>query len=144
MGESRDGRDMSPTKVMLVDDHELIRLGLRQLFSDEEDMEVVAEAETCAEALEQARASNPHVIIMDISLKDCSGIDATEQILSQNPEIKILGLSMHNNLVYVRKMLEAGASGYVTKDTMAEAVVTAVRRVMADHIYLSPEHLPCV
>ena len=98
-------------RVLLVDDHELMRDGLRALFAQDGEFEVVAEAGDARTAVELAAARRPHVVVMDISLPDLSGVEATRQILVRAPEVKVVALSMHDDPQYVAGMLEAGASG---------------------------------
>ncbi len=125
-------------KVMLVDDHQIVRVGLRSLLAAEVDMEVVAEAENGREVLNMVRERQPQVIIMDISMPDLNGIDATRQILSEYPAIKVIALSMHSDSLFVLNMLKAGASGYLLKDCALEELVKAIRTVVAQKTYLSP------
>ena len=101
---------------MLVDDHQIVRIGLRSLLAVEPDMKIVAEAENGREVLKLVRDQQPDVIIMDISMPDLNGIDATRQILSDYPGIKVIALSMHSDSLFVLNMLKAGASGYLLKD----------------------------
>jgi DNA-binding NarL/FixJ family response regulator len=125
-------------KVMLVDDHQIVRVGLRSLLAAEVDMEVVAEAENGREVLNMVRERQPQVIIMDISMPDLNGIDATRQILAEYPAIKVIALSMHSDSLFVLNMLKAGASGYLLKDCALEELVKAIRTVVAQKTYLSP------
>ena len=126
-------------RVVLVDDHELVRDGLRALFAQDEAFEVVGEAEDARTAVELVAASRPDVVIMDVSLPDLSGIEATRQVLEQAPEGKVVALSMHADPQYVAGMLEAGASGYVLKKGAAVELLHAVRAALAGTSYLSPE-----
>ena len=127
------------TRVVLVDDHELVRDGLRALFAQDEEFEVVGEAGDARTALEVAAASQPDLVVMDVSLPDLSGIEATRQVLGQAPEVKVVALSMHADQQYVAGMLEAGASGYVLKGAAASELLQAVRAAQAGRTYLSPE-----
>ena len=127
------------TRVLLVDDHELMRDGLRTLFAQDAEFEVVGEAEDARTAVELAAASRPDVVIMDVSLPDLSGIEATRQVLGQAPEVKVVALSVHDDPDYVAGMLEAGASGYVLKGAAAVELLHAVRAALAGHSYLSPK-----
>ena len=126
-------------RVVLVDDHELVREGLRALFARDAEFEVVGEAEDARTAVEQVAASRPDVVIMDVSLPDLSGIEATRQVLEQAPEGKVVALSMHADPHYVAGMLQAGASGYVLKKGAAVELLHAVRAALAGTSYLSPE-----
>ena len=127
------------TRVLLVDDHELMRDGLRALFAQDAEFEVVGEAEDARTAVELAAASRPDVVIMDVSLPDLSGIEATRQVLGQAPEVKVVALSVHADQEYVAGMLQAGASGYVLKGAAASELLQAVRAALAGRTYLSPE-----
>lgn len=102
-------------RVLLVDDHELMRQGLRSILEREEDVEVVGEAGSGRDALERVRALEPDVVVMDVAMQDLNGIEATRQIRSACPRVKVLALSSHSDPRYVTAMLEAGASGYVLK-----------------------------
>ena len=127
------------TRVLLVDDHELMRDGLRTLFAQDVEFEVVGEAEDARTAVELAAASRPDLVIMDVSLPDLSGIEATRQVLGQAPEVKVVALSVHADQEYVAGMLQAGASGYVLKGAAASELLQAVRAALAGRTYLSPE-----
>ena len=127
------------TRVVVVDDHELVRNGVRALFAQDAEFEVAGEAGDAGTAVELAAASRPDVIVMDVSLPDLSGIEATRQVLGQAPEVKVVALSVHDDPHYVAGMLEAGASGYVVKDAAAVELLHAMRAVLAEHTYLSPE-----
>ena len=127
------------TRVLLVDDHELMRDGLRALFEMDEEFEVAGEAEDAHTAVELAAASRPDVIVMDVSLPDLSGIEATRQVLEQAPEGKVVALSVHADPHYVAGMLQAGASGYVLKKGAAVELLHAVRAALAGTSYLSPQ-----
>lgn len=125
-------------RVLLVDDHKIIREGLRSLLNKTPDIEVVAEAENGRMARQLAREVMPDVIVMDISMPGLNGIEATRQILAAFPDIKVITLSMHPDNRLVVGMLDAGASGYVLKDCTFEELEKAIRTVMANQIYLSP------
>jgi DNA-binding NarL/FixJ family response regulator len=125
-------------RVLLVDDHKIIREGLRSLLNKTPDIEVVAEAENGRMARQLAREVMPDVIVMDISMPGLNGIEATRQILAAFPDIKVITLSMHPDNRLVVGMLDAGASGYVLKDCTFEELEKAIRTAMANQIYLSP------
>ncbi len=127
------------TKIILADDHRIVRDGLKPLLDRQPDMEVVALANNGREAVKLTQELKPDVVLMDISMPDLNGIEATLQIVSQCPEVKIIALSMNYDREYVTKMLEAGASGYLTKDCSLEELVAAIRIVIAGKKYLSPE-----
>jgi len=123
---------------MLVDDHGIIRDGLRSLLEKQDDVEVVAEADDGRGAIALVREHQPDVVIMDISMPGLNGIDASRRIVADNPEVKIITLSIHSNRRFVSDMLKAGASGYVLKECLFDELVQAVRTVAAGDIYLSP------
>ena len=123
--------------VLLVDDHPMFRKGLRQLIEAESDMSVVGEAGDGKEAIDQAREMSPNVVVMDISMPNLNGIDATRQILSNSPQTKVLALSIHDGEQFVKDMLRAGASGYLLKDSVPEEVIIGIQKVMLGELYLS-------
>ncbi len=128
-----------PIKIILADDHKIVRQGLRTLLEKEPDIEVIAEADDGRMAVRLARELSPQVIIMDVGMPDLNGIEATRQVLAETPGIKVIGLSMHCDRRFVMNMLKAGASGYLLKDSAFEELASAIRRVLANKIYLSPE-----
>jgi len=132
------GYDMS-IKVLLADDHQIFRDGLRALIDREDGMEVVAEAENGRQAVKLAQAHAPNVIIMDVSMPDMNGIEATRKITSVTPNAKLIALSMHSDRRYVLGMLEAGAAGYLLKDCTFEELAGAIRNVAQGNTYLSPK-----
>jgi len=125
-------------RILVADDHRIIREGLRALIERQEDMEVVAEAGDGREAVRLVGELSPEVVVMDIGMPDLNGIEATRQIVRESPATKIIGLSMHSDRQYVGGMLEAGASGYLLKDCAFEELVGAIRTVLANQTYLSP------
>lgn len=126
------------TRLLLVDDHAVVRSGLRMLLGSESDVEIVGEASTAKEAIEAAADVNPDVILMDIGLPDLSGIDATREIKKRFPKISIVALTIHEDEEYFFKMLEAGASGYVPKRAAPEELLTAIRAAATGEVYLYP------
>lgn len=126
------------SRLLLVDDHAVVRSGLKMLLSGESDVEIVGEAATAAEAMEMASTTKPDVILMDIGLPDLSGIDATREIKKRYPDISIVALTIHEDEEYFFKMLEAGASGYVPKRAAPEELLTAIRAAAAGEVYLYP------
>ncbi|HTP02341.1 MAG TPA: response regulator transcription factor [Anaerolineales bacterium] len=127
-----------PTRLLLVDDHAVVRSGLRMLLSSESDVEIIGEASTARQALEAAGETRPDVILMDIGLPDMSGIDATREIKKRFPDISVVALTIHEDEEYFFKMLEAGASGYVPKRAAPEELLTAIRAAGAGQVYLYP------
>jgi len=125
-------------KIILADDHQIVRHGLRSLLSSEPDMEVVGEADNGRAVVRLVQEKSPQVVIMDISMPDLNGIEATRQIIAESPGVKIIALSMHSDSLFVLNMFKAGASGYLLKDCALEELVKAVRTVLNRKIYLSP------
>lgn len=126
-------------RILLADDHKIVRDGLRALLRREPEIEVVGEADDGRAALEMARALQPDVVIMDIGMRGLNGIDATRQILAEHPDMKIVALSMHSDRRFVAEMLKAGASAYLVKDGAFEELTTAIRAVRAGRVYLSQD-----
>jgi two-component system, NarL family, response regulator NreC len=125
-------------RVLIVDDHAVVRAGLRLLFDAEDDIETVGEAGDAREAIFEARSSKPDVILMDITLGGKSGIEVTPELLHERPESKILVLSMEDDPRYVREAFAAGASGYVLKEAADTELVSAVREVARGGSYVHP------
>ncbi len=123
-------------RILLVDDHRILRKGLQALLEREEDFEVVAEASSGREAVKLAKTKRPHVVIMDVGMPDLNGFEATRQIMVETRNVKVLALSMHSDSRFVRKMLQGGASGYLLKDVAFEELADAIRTVVANRIYL--------
>jgi RNA polymerase sigma factor (sigma-70 family) len=126
-------------KILLADDHKIIRDGLRALIGNEEDMEVVVDALNGRDAVSLAKVYNPDMIIMDINMPDLNGIDATKMILKENPDVKVIALSIHSTTKFVKEMLKAGVSGYLVKHCAYEELAKAIRIVMNGKQYLSSE-----
>ena len=129
---------MNTIRVMLVDDHDVVRTGLKSLLSIESDMEVVGEATNGAEALEKLPLINPDVIVMDITMPTMDGMEATRQISKTFPDSLVLALTVHEDKQYFFEMLAAGAKGYITKQAASEELVAAIRSVAAGNVYLQP------
>jgi len=126
-------------KILIADDHAIVRHGLRQSLCREEGLTVVAEAENGRRAVELSAEHNPDLIIMDVSMPDMNGIEASLKILKINPGIRIIALSMHPEKQYVLAMMKSGVRGYLVKTNLFEELLTAIRTVMDGNIFLSPE-----
>jgi len=126
-------------RILLADDHGIMREGLRSLLEKEPDIKVVGEAEDGRRALGLVSELLPDVVIMDISMPGLNGADATRRIVHQFPTVKVIALSMHSNRIFVVDMLKAGASGYVLKECLFDELVEAIRIVAAGDKYLSPK-----
>lgn len=124
-------------RLMLVDDHPLVRDGLRARLASVPGLAVVAEADSADAALDIARRAAPDLVLMDIGLRGANGIEATRRLRALMPALHVVVLSMHDNAVYVREAVQAGAAGYVLKDSPAEEIVAAIHAVMAGGQYLS-------
>ena len=126
-------------RVLVVDDHAVVRSGLRLLLESEKDIEVVGEAGDVREAVLEARSSHPDVVLMDVVMPDMSGIEGIPKVLAEAPETKVLFLSMQDDPRYVREAFEAGAAGYILKEAADTEVVAAVREVARGGRYVHPE-----
>jgi two-component system response regulator NreC len=129
---------MSTIRVLLADDHNLVRDGLKGLIEKDAGMKVIAEAENGRKTVQLAQKLRPNVVIMDVTMPDMNGIDATRMIKEKNPEVRVIGLSMHSDRRYVLGMLEAGACGYLLKECAFEELAAAIRNVARGNTYLSP------
>ncbi|MEI9814374.1 MAG: response regulator transcription factor [Acidobacteriota bacterium] len=127
-----------PTRILLADDHAVVRHGFRRILDAQEDMEVVGEVSNGREAVEQTGTLLPDVIIMDVTMPELNGIEATRRIAELVPRTRVLALSMHRDSVYVREILRAGARGYLLKDSSEADLISAVRAVAQGEGYLSP------
>jgi two-component system response regulator NreC len=127
-----------PIKLLLVDDHVVIRSGLRMLLEAQKDLLIVGEAETGREALDQVRSHHPHVVLMDVKMPDMNGIEATRLIRANYPETAVLALTMYEDDQYFFEMLRAGASGYVPKRAAPDELLTAIRTVSRGEVFLYP------
>jgi DNA-binding NarL/FixJ family response regulator len=125
--------------ILLVEDHQIVREGLRSLLEKQTGFRVVAEAEDGRAAVQVAREMALDIVIMDVSMPDLNGIEATRQILAHNPDTKVIALSMHADKRFVVQMLRAGASGYVLKNSAFGELELAIRTVLANRTYLSPK-----
>lgn len=125
-------------RVLVVDDHDIVRKGLVMLMSRQEDMEVVGEAGTAAEAVDQARSLSPDVVVLDIRLPDASGIEACRDIRADNPDVRVLMLTSYSDEEAVMGAIMAGASGYLLKEIRSQEIVQAIRQVGAGQSLLDP------
>lgn len=129
---------MNAIRLMLVDDHDVVRTGLKTFLDTQEGLEVVAEANSGEMALQAAQENNPDVVVMDISMPGMDGLVATRRMKALLPECKILALTVHADKQYFFEMLAAGAEGYITKQVAADELVGAIRAVAAGQVYLQP------
>ena len=129
---------MEKIRLLLVDDHEVVRTGLRMLLEHQPDMEIVGEASTGGEALEMAIRDEPDVIVMDITLPDISGIEVTRRIKQSQPGTAIVALTIHEDEQYFFQMLQAGAAGYVPKRAAPEDLINSIRAAYKEEIYIYP------
>ena len=125
-------------RILLADDHKIVREGLRSMLEKRSDMEVIGEARDGREAVRAARDQAPDVVVMDVEMPGLSGIEATRQIAAERPEVKVLCLSMHRDRRWVLPILDAGGAGYLIKDCALEELARAIRAVTAGQTYLSP------
>ena len=133
---------MSPhtrkTRILLADDHAVVRQGFKMLLGAQPDMEIVGEASNGREAVESAETLRPDIVVMDVAMPELNGIEATRRLAASAPHTRVIALSMHKDSVYVREILRAGARGYLLKDSGAEDLVSAIRAVAKGESYLSP------
>ena len=127
------------TKIILADDHNVLRAGLKSLLNSERDFEVIAEAEDGQEVVRLAKKHGPDIVVLDIGMPNMNGIQATQHIVAEVPGTRVLALSMHSDHQYVVNMLKAGASGYMLKDCAYEELISAVRAITAGKFYLSKD-----
>lgn len=125
-------------RILIADDHKIMREGLRALLDKQSDMQVVAEAEDGLTTVRLARELAPDIVIMDIAMPDLNGIGATQKIKAELPDVKVIALSMHSDRRFIAEMFRSGASGYLLKDHSFEELSNAIRVVVSNRIYLSP------
>lgn len=125
--------------VLLVEDHDIVRQGIRALLENQPEVTVIGEACNGAEALEKLKILKPDVLIMDMNMPVMSGLECTRKVRSEYPDIKILVLSMHDHENYLIEMLDAGANGYVLKNTSKDELVFAIKKIANDGMYIGPE-----
>jgi two-component system invasion response regulator UvrY len=128
-----------PTRILLVDDHAIVREGYRRLLAEEPSIQVVGEAGDASQACQSARALNPDVVVMDIALPRVSGIEATRRMLKDRPQLRILMFSMYDDAIYASRALEAGALGYISKASAPEVLVRAIYAVSRGERYVSAD-----
>lgn len=129
---------MGKIRVLIADDHSIVRAGIRSLLEDQADIEVIGEASSGWEAIEQATHLQPDVVLMDIAMGDLSGLEATQEIRERAPEVNVLALTMHDREEYFFAMLKAGALGYVLKESEPDELLAAIRAVHSGEAFLSP------
>jgi DNA-binding NarL/FixJ family response regulator len=129
---------MKRIRILLADDHAVVRQGFKMILAEQPDMEIIGEAGNGREAVELAERLRPDVVVMDVAMPELNGIEATRRLRESMPHTRVVALSMHKDSVYVREILRAGARGYLLKDSMAADLVSAVRTVAAGEGYLSP------
>lgn len=129
---------MARIRLMLVDDHEIVRTGLKSFLDAQESLQVIAEASSGREAIERSRQLHPDVIVMDITMPEMDGLEATRKLKAILPECNVLALTIHEDKEYLFEMLAAGASGYITKQAAAAELVEAIRCVASGNVYLQP------
>ena len=126
------------TKILLADDHTIVRQGLKLIISSHADLQVIGEAANGREVLELAEKLKPDVILMDVAMPELNGIEATRRLREVSPRTKVLVLSMHKEAVYVREILKAGARGYILKDAIDTELISAIQSVARGDGYISP------
>lgn len=126
-------------RILLADDHSLVRQGFRRILDGQADMQVVGEAANGRLAVEMAARLQPDVLVVDVTMPELNGIEATRQVTRQNPRTRVVALSMQKSGVYVREMLKAGARGYLLKECTEQDLVSAIREVALGKAWLSPE-----
>lgn len=129
---------MTKIRLLLIDDHQVVRQGLRMMLDGEPDLEIVGEADTASQGLVETTRLKPDVVLMDIGLPDMSGIEATKEVKRLAPEVAVVALTIHEDEEYFFKMLEAGASGYVPKRAAPDELLTAIRVTASGEVYLYP------
>lgn len=126
-------------KILLVDDHKIMRAGLKSIICEQKGMDVIGEASNGHEAVKLAGKLMPDLVVMDLSMPGLNGIEATSQIISANPYIKVLALSMHSEKMFITRTLQEGATGYLLKDCALDELVQAIKSVISGRTYLSPD-----
>ncbi len=130
-------KTLEKIKIVLVDDHQILRDGLKNIIQQKSNMQVVGEASDGREAIKLCHKLNPDVVITDISMEGLNGIEATKQIVKEHPDIKVIGLSMHSNIKFIQGIFKAGGFGYLLKDGDSGELITAITAVVENRRYLS-------
>lgn len=130
-------QEVKKARVFLVDDHPIVRQGLAELINHEDDLEVCGQAEDAREALKEIKKQQPDMVIVDLSLKETSGVELIKDIKSQYSNLPVLALSMHDESLYAERTLRAGAKGYIMKQEATDEVISAIRKVLSGQIYAS-------
>jgi DNA-binding NarL/FixJ family response regulator len=125
-------------RILLADDHQIVRQGLKSMLEANRDLAVVGEAADGRSVLRMAESVKPDVVVMDIGMPELNGVDATRQLMADRPQTKVVALSMHTDRRFVVEILRAGAKGYVVKDAAFNELAAAIRAVMSNRVYLSP------
>ncbi len=126
-------------RILIVDDHPIVRRGLRELIAHTEDLEVCGEAPDLPEALQQVKETRPDLVVVDISLKSGSGIELIKQIKAMDPHVRMLVSSVYDESLYAERALRAGAMGYINKEEALDNIIEAIRQVLAGRVYLSSD-----
>jgi DNA-binding NarL/FixJ family response regulator len=138
-GEGEFEGGCMPAQILIADDHELVRDGLKHMLSYEEDLQVVGEASDGREAVELCRGLNPDLVLMDVRMPDMDGLEATRSIKAEQPEVSVLVASVYRNVDYLLEAIEAGAAGYVLKDAPNRQLINSIRRVLKGEFPLNQE-----
>lgn len=126
-----------PVDILLVDDHPVVRAGLRGILASQDDFRVCAEASCLQEAIDASEAQTPHVALIDLQLKDGNGLDVVQELKRRHPDVRMLVVSMHDENLHAERTLRAGAHGFVSKDASSRHLITAIRRVLDGKLYVS-------
>ena len=126
-------------KLLLVDDHDLVRNGIRRILDDVEGFDVVGEAQTGEEAVKMCRKSPPDIVLMDMSMPGIGGLEATKQVLRICPDVKVIALSVHKENPFPAKVMQMGAFGYLTKEAAPQEMIRAIQKVAVGQKYIAPE-----
>lgn len=138
-GRNTSQKPPSVTRILVVDDHPVVREGLTRIIDNEPDLTVCGQAAGLSQAMQQFRETKPDLVLVDLSLENGSGLDLIKELVAQDSDVKVLVASMHDETLYAQRALRAGSRGYVNKDQAPETIVAAIRRVLAGHVYLSEQ-----